>query len=425
MRFLLAATAAATTLAITGAGPASAAPAAPIHHVFVIVLENKSYAETFGPGSKAPYLATQLPALGKLLPNYYGIGHQSLDNYVAMISGQAPNAVTQADCQLYADVVPGAPGPSGQAVGQGCVYPTSVLTIADQLSTASRSWAGFMQDMGNDPAREAKTCAHPALNSQDKTQSATATDSYATRHDPFVYFHSVIDGPACSTNVVPLTALPSALAAGSTAPALSFITPSLCDDGHDAPCADGRPGGLVSANAFLSTWVPRILGSPAYKDNGMLVVTFDEAESTGAAADASACCGEGPGPNSPLPGINGLGGGRVGAIVVSPFTRAGTTDSTAYNHYGLLRTVEDLFGLAPLGNAATVSGFGADVFDAASAAVPAPPPTSPAASSPATPSSGTLPTTGNPVPEIGLLGGAVALGATIVIRRRRRAGVVR
>ena len=423
MRSLLLAAVAAVTL--TGVAPTAAAaapPPPPIRHVFVIVLENKSYAETFGPGSKAPYLATTLPALGKLLPNYYGIGHQSLDNYVAMVSGQAPNPVTQADCQFYTDVVPGTAGPGGQALGQGCVYPTSTATVADQLSAAGRTWAGFMQDMGNDPAREAKTCAHPALDSQDKTQSATATDSYATRHDPFVYFHSVIDRPACATSVVPLTALPAALAAGTAAPALSFITPSLCDDGHDSPCADGRPGGLVTVNQFLAKWVPQILGSPAFNDNGMLVVTFDEAESTGAAADASACCGEGPGPNSPLPGISGLGGGRVGAVVVSPFTRPGTTDTTAYNHYGLLRTVEDVFGLAPLGNAATVAGFGADVFDGGTTAVPAsPPPPPPPASPPASSPRAALPTTGSTVPDLALVAGASALALAILGRRRRRA----
>ena len=101
---------------------------------------------------------------------------------------------------------------------------------------------------------------------------------YATRHDPFVYFHSIIDSPTCKTNVVGLDVLTTDLASAATTPNLSYITPNVCDDGHDAPCKDGRPGGLESADAFLATWVPKILASPAYKAGGMLVITFDEAE---------------------------------------------------------------------------------------------------------------------------------------------------
>ena len=96
----------------------------------------------------------------------------------------------------------------------------------------------------------------------------------------------------------------------------------------------------------------------------MLVVTFDEADFSGS-GDASSCCGEGPGPNSPLPGIIGMGGGRVGAVIVSRWTRPGRVNATAYNHYGLLRSIEDLFGLGHLGYAGApgVASFGRDVLD--------------------------------------------------------------
>ncbi len=123
----------------------------------------------------------------------------------------------------------------------------------------------------------------------------------------------------------------------------------MCDDGHDAPCRDGRPGGLTSADAFLRTWVPKILASPAYKSGGLLVIALDEAEASGGNADASACCGTPASPNSEKPGISGPGGGKVGALLVSPFIKAGGTDSTPYNHYSLLCSVENLFGLAHLG----------------------------------------------------------------------------
>src|ERR1700730_534840 len=82
-----------------GAAPASATTPS-IRHVFVLVLENESYNMTFGASPGSPYLAKTLPAQGALLERYYGIGHQSLDNYIAMISGQPPNVDTQADCQF-------------------------------------------------------------------------------------------------------------------------------------------------------------------------------------------------------------------------------------------------------------------------------------------------------------------------------------
>src|SRR5262249_59176454 len=76
---------------------------AQVRHVFIIVLENKPFDVTFGLNSPAPYLAHELPKKGVLLTNYYGIGHSSLDNYLAMISGQAPNPDTQADCATLVD----------------------------------------------------------------------------------------------------------------------------------------------------------------------------------------------------------------------------------------------------------------------------------------------------------------------------------
>src|SRR3954471_1448680 len=81
------------------------APQPPIGHVFTIVLENKDYEKTFGADSAAPYLAKELVSRGTLLSNYYGTGHLSLDNYLTMVSGQAPNIETQADCQIFRDML--------------------------------------------------------------------------------------------------------------------------------------------------------------------------------------------------------------------------------------------------------------------------------------------------------------------------------
>jgi hypothetical protein len=163
---------------------------------------------------------------------------------------------------------------------------------------------------------------------------------------------------------VPLTQLQYDLGTAATTPNFSYIVPNLCHDGHDQPCADGEPGGLVSADAFLKQWVPIITSSPAFRKDGLLIITFDEAES-GTSGDSTACCNEVPGPNSPLPGINGPGGGRVGAVLLSRYVKPGTTNATAYNHYSFLKSVENIFGLGYLGYAqpANVPVFGRSVFN--------------------------------------------------------------
>ena len=338
-----------------------------LNHIFIVTLENENAADTFGPNTQAPYLAHTLTSRGAFVPNYYGIGHLSLDNYIAMVSGQAPSLQTQADCQGYTNFLPGLPAANGQFVGQGCVFPPGVQNIATQLEGNGWTWKGYMQDMANSAPAQPASCRHPAINSQDSTQSATATDQYAARHNPFVYFHSIIDFPTCQQNDVDLHQLSGDLAQESTTPNYAFITPDLCNDGHDSPCPDGGPGGLTQADSFLQTLIPEIQASPAYQDRGLIIVTFDEAHGgTSPADDGSACCGEQAGPNSPVPGglTLGPGGGKVGAVLLSPCITPGTVTSQAYNHYSLLRSVEDNFGLPHLGFAqqAGLRPFGTDVI---------------------------------------------------------------
>ncbi|HMD09090.1 MAG TPA: hypothetical protein VKH63_16280 [Candidatus Acidoferrum sp.] len=145
-----------------------------IKHVFVIVLENEGYDVTFGPTSKAPYLSKTLPTQGVLLTQYYGTGNVSLDNYIAMLSGQAATPQTRNDCTTYTDYILTGVTPDGQAIGTGCVYPATIKTLPDQLNAIGKTWRGYMGDMGNDPTRESATCGHPALNTADLTQSAEA-----------------------------------------------------------------------------------------------------------------------------------------------------------------------------------------------------------------------------------------------------------
>ncbi len=333
------------------------------------MFENEDASTTFGPKSEAPYLARTLRAKGEFLPNYYGIGHNSLDNYIAMVSGQAPNPQTQADCPIFSNFLPGTSAPDGQVLGTGCVYPVGAQTVANQLEDSGFTWKGYMQDMnaGTPKGKSQVTCRHPAIGAPDDTESARKGDQYAARHNPFVYFHSIIDSPTCNRNDIDLTNLRGDLKRERKTPNYSFITPNLCDDGHDEPCVNGKPGGLVSANLFLRKWVPRIRRSPAYRHRGLLIVTFDEAETS---SDSSACCNEKPGPNVVPPdtpgGLDpGPGGGRTGAVLVSPCIKAGTVNRTPYNHYSLLRSIEDNFSLPHLGYAgqAGLEAFGAKTLN--------------------------------------------------------------
>ena len=308
-------------------------------HVFVIVLENENAASTFSSSSPAIYLNRWLKPRAKYVPNYYGIGHHSLDNYVAMVSGQAPNTSTQADCPRFTAYSSSAMAAYGQVRGTGCVYPSNVPTVAAQLSSRGRTWRGYMDGMQT-------ACQRPALGAVDTHQGETSATAYATKHNPFVYFRS-IGAASCAANDVPIWKMKGQLASIATTPSLSFISPDLCHDGHDSPCGYNRgPGGLKSADAWLQATVPTILNSPAYKKDGLLIVTFDEAQSS----DASACCAERPGPGAAHPGITGPGGGRVGALMLGPHMPVGTT-THAYNHYSLLATIEHVFGMPRLGYA--------------------------------------------------------------------------
>ncbi|RAN76533.1 hypothetical protein B5P43_23340 [Bacillus sp. SRB_336] len=369
----------------SGSGSASAPePAQPsaVKHVFVIMLENVSYDSAYGNSPIYPYLANTLRPSGVLLNQFYGVAHWSLGNYLAILGGQAPTKDIQGDCTHYTDMTDAKPAADGQVTSKnGCVFPPSVPTLAGQLAAKNLTWKGYMQDMGNEPTREQATCGRPSLgpDNADLTQNAVPGDNYAARHNPFVYFSSVRDTPACAANVRPLGQLTTDLRSTATTPNFAFISPSLCDDGHNECPAPRTP------DAWLSTWIPRITSSPAYKDS-MIVIVADEAKN-----DSRACCMEPSGPNVPYPGAphgstlgqaegGGTGGGRIGALVLSPYVKAGSTSTVPYNDYSLLRSLENLFSLPHLGYAAQpgLKAFGPDVWDLPSntpTATPTPTPT--------------------------------------------------
>jgi hypothetical protein len=213
----------------------------------------------------------------------------------------------------------------------------------------------------------AGACTHPVLGAADPTAQTPAT--YATARNPFVYFHSVIDSSSCAGEDVGLAALGGDLRSESRTPALSYIAPDACEDGSPTPCGVGATAGLEPAEALLKRVVPEILASKAYKKNGLLVLTVDGAPVSGELADTSSCCGEPRFPN--LPAATGRaallppeGGGQVGALLISPFVKGGTVSQEPYNHFSLLRTIEDAFGLPHIGYAALpkVNSFETSLF---------------------------------------------------------------
>jgi hypothetical protein len=439
----------------------------PIHHVWLIMLENHSFAENFGapakqfkatPGSPASmsYMASTLPSQGALLTNYFGVAHPSNANYTALLSGQPPsfgflssNACPKTglpklgltfctgnllDCLYFSPFTVKRMTNLGVAVGQGCVYPRSVPDVGTQLRNASLTVKAYQEDM---PA----PCTHPQLGAYDEGDAGGGA-GYETGNNPFVYFHNWIDHPAiCNAQDVPLdrntfAPLTTDLQIIATTPNLSWIGMNLCDQGHDncpnfysdrangsffdnATICDGRQPASEYCNAqaswFLSKLIPVITASPAYKQDGLIAVIWDEANfyNDSPYVDSRACCNETnqigasgkPGVTGqvhiPLigtinvtPGTNRLllggpdtaanilaalkllvthpkralkmqpGGGDSGAVLLSPFIKPGTVSTVRYNHFSLLRTIQSIFGLAHTGNAADPGSrtIGRDVF---------------------------------------------------------------
>jgi hypothetical protein len=361
--------------------PAQPAPAQqpkstlpPIKHVFLIVLADESYAAAFGPDSPGPSLSDKLEHQGELLVRYYGVAHDELANEIALISGLGPTADTAANCPTFVDVTPAISGRDGQYSGNGCVYPSAVQTVGDQLAAKKLSWRVYAEDMEDGGPGEPDSCRHPAFGAADPTAAARPGDAFATYRDPFSYFDSVVDSPDCKGEDGGLGGLSADLANPKRTPALSYIVPSLCHDGREAPCTPGAPAGLPQAEVFLRRVVPEILASKAYKQGGLLVITTDEAPTTGPDADSSSCCSQpsfpgipGNQPTSPAPATGTLpapGGGQVGALLLSPYVKPHSFDQEPFNHFSLLRTIEDLFGLSHLGYAGLtgVQSFDASVF---------------------------------------------------------------
>jgi len=273
-------------------GAASSLPRSRGSHVVMIVMENAEYEEVIGSRS-APYL-NGLARRYALASDSFAIRHPSLPNYLALTSGSTHGVSSDcSDCSV------------------------SAVNLIDQLEAAGVSWKAYLEDV-----------PRPCF-------TGAEAGGYAKKHNPFIYYRDVSSSPARCRRLVGFQALAADLRAGRL-PTFVWITPNLCDDGHDC--------GVVAGDRFLARTVPALLRELG--PQGYLVITWDEGTS-----DAG-CCGR-------------ASGGHIATVVAGPPLRAGARGSEPVDHYGVLATIERTLGLAPLGAAADPrSGSLAALFQA-------------------------------------------------------------
>jgi phosphatidylinositol-3-phosphatase len=239
----------------------------------------------------------------------------------------------------YSDIIGSPNAPYMNSLAQACGLATNYSAIThpslpNYIAATSGSTQKIHDD--NDPAShplsvvslfEQAGSAGSYEESMPSNCYLTDSGDYAVRHNPEAYYTRI--RTACGVDNVPMGSTSSgafldALNAG-TLPKFSFVTPNLQNDMHNGTVAMG--------DAWLQSWVPKITASPSYQaGNTVLVITFDE-------------------------GRRNIGQ-IVATIVVSPYTTPGTRSATAFNHYSLLRTTEELLGIPTyLGNAATATSM--------------------------------------------------------------------
>jgi hypothetical protein len=243
-------------------------PKQPPPRTAVIVLENHEYSQIIGSG-EMPFLNGLVPQ-GTLVTEYSGVSHPSLPNYLAMIGGSTYGI--SSDCtECWA---------SGSNLGV-------------QLSEAGISWRAYMEDM------------------PEPCYPGATSGGYAKKHNPFMYFESITTAPNLCQHVVPAGSwLEADLRSKRGLRTFTWITPNLCNDGHD--CS------LATTDSWLSGWVPWIIKKLG--PEGILIITLDEGS----------------------PGLH------VPALVVGPGARKGAQLSEPFNHYSLLATIESRYHLPRL-----------------------------------------------------------------------------
>ncbi len=265
-------------------------------HIFVIVEENTESTGIIG-NANAPTFNKMAQTYG-LATQYYGVTHPSEPNYVAMIGAD------------YFGIQDDAPYTTHQV---------SQPSIVDQFEGANLSWKGYFQNMPTPGFTGTCYPVSPCL--------------YASKHNPFLNFTHVSGSDAEKANLVPDTQLMADLATGKV-PNFSLIVPDQCHDIHGigGTCGDKQTN-IAVADQYLNTVVTAITNSSMWKQgHNAIVVTFDEGNSN------LGCCDANP------------GGGQIVTIVETNHKPAHLEDPTPYNHYSLVATIEQAFGLRCIQN---------------------------------------------------------------------------
>ena len=299
-------------------------------HIVEIMMENTSYATIIG-NPLAPNINALASKYG-LATDYFGVTHPSEPNYVANVGGSFFGI--QDDNQFYC--TPALASTDPNCAGTTVNHTISAPSIADQLTSAGMTWKGYFQNLPPIPSTGVVVTG-PNANGPYTFKWPSNTDAlYASKHNPFVNFTGTQGDLA---NMVPDTQLGADLATGNL-PNFSLVVPDQCHDMHGTtPCGDEN--GLISAgDTYVGTIVSEITHSPVWeRGRNAIVVTWDEDDFSDQGQPGTGCCGADP------------GGGHVPTIVITNDGHHHVTDGTPYNHYSLLLSLEQAFGLSCLQNA--------------------------------------------------------------------------
>lgn len=317
-------------------------------HVFVILEENQGLADIMG----KPF-TPRLTAFAKtygLATQYYGVVHPSQGNYVAMLGGDTFGI--HDDDAYFCKPHDKAPACKDSETPGFVDHTLTHPSLADQLTAAGLTWKGYYESL---PSPGAMDVVWPLPGNADHLPTAL----YASKHNGFNSFASGQNDPKRAQHIVDFRVLDADLAAG-TMPNFAHIVPNQCNEMHGvvgenvpADCTKQNEAGRIArGDAYAGQLVDRIMHSPVWTQPGhtAIVITFDEASHHVYPGDPAGCCAFEPG------SLANFGGGRIATIVITNHGPRGLQDATPYNHFSLLRTTEDAFGIAEhLGHANDVS----------------------------------------------------------------------
>ena len=328
---------------VAGARTAQKAEGVPrFAHVFVIIEENKDYDQIVG-GANAPTISRLAREYGDAT-RMYGEVHPSEANYVALLGGDTFGI--HDDDPYYCKPGSTDANCAGAAEPGYVDHTVHARDLGDQLVARGLSWKGYYEDLPA-PGSLAYIASDPKV-----SDGSRATALYASKHSGFVNFAQVQSAPDRAERIVGFDQLDRDLASGRL-PSFALIVPNQCNEMHGlvgakvpVDCQAQNKAALIQrGDAEVAHLVEAIERTPAWNGSGnfAIVITFDE----GAGKTREGCCGVTPN------AISNFGGGHIPTIVVTNHGPHRLADDTPYNHYSLLRTIEDAFGVEDyLGHAA-------------------------------------------------------------------------